>query len=117
MLAPLLVALALVSAKPNASFQPRSRPYDAVSYRLDVKINAEDDSFNNKVTMTLKAKKPLSEIELDAYNLDIASATVDGAPATFKTKADTALRTGTVTLKPAKPVAPGKDAVVEVTYS
>src|SRR6185295_4469643 len=100
MIAPLL-AMALVGAKPNASFQPKNRPYDAISYRLDVKLG-EDDAFNNKVTITLKPKRALTEVELDAYNLEIQSATVDGAPATFQMTANTALRIGTLTLKPAK---------------
>src|SRR6476619_2675452 len=90
-----LVILAL-GAKPNASFQPKNRPYDAISYRLDVKLR-EDDGFNNKVTVVLKPKRALTEVELDAYNLEIQTVTVDGAPATFKTKADTALRIGTLT--------------------
>jgi hypothetical protein len=104
-----------LNAKPNASFQPRPRAYDAVSYRIDVSINADDDSFNNKLTMTLKPKGGLRDIELDAYNLEIKSVTVDGAAAKFKTKADTSLRIGTLTITPAKPV--GKEATVEVVYS
>ena len=59
MIAPLIVALALgAAAKPNASFQPKNRPYDAISYRLEVKLS-EDDAFNNKLTLVLKPKKAL----------------------------------------------------------
>jgi aminopeptidase N len=115
MIASLLVIAAL-GAKPNASFQPKNRPYDAISYRLDVKL-LDDDAFNNKLTLVLKPKRALAEVELDAYNLEIQTVTVDGAPATFKTKADTALRLGTLTLKPAKALAANKEAKVEITYS
>ena len=37
----------------------------------------EDDAFNNKVTIALKPKRALSEVELDAYNLEIQSATIE----------------------------------------
>ncbi|MBK7863321.1 MAG: M1 family metallopeptidase [Archangiaceae bacterium] len=112
-----LIVLSVLGAKPNASFQPKNRPYDAIAYRLDVKIVGEDDAFNNKLTLTLKPKRALTEVELDAYNLEIQSVTVDGAPATFKTKADVALRTGTLTLKPAKALAANKEAKLEITYA
>lgn len=117
MLTPLLAAALVVGAKPNASFQPKNRPYDAIKYRLDVKLVGEDDAFNNKLTMTLKPKKGLGEIELDAYNLEIQSITVDGAPATFKQKADTSLRTGLLMVKPAKALAANKEATLEITYA
>ncbi|MBL8954077.1 MAG: hypothetical protein JNK82_25095 [Myxococcaceae bacterium] len=118
MLAPLLLAAtALLGAKPNASFTPKNRPYDAISYRLDVKLIGEDDTFNNKLTLVLKAKKALPEIELDAYNLEIQAATVDGVAATFKQKAEPSLRTGVLTVKPAKPLAANKEATLEITYS
>src|SRR4051812_43747332 len=116
MIAPLLIAAAL-AAKPNASFQSKNRPYDAISYRLDVKLIGEDDTFNNKLTLVLKPKKALSEVELDAYNLEIQSVAVEGAPGTFKMKADVALRTGTLTVKPSKALAAGKEAKVEIVYS
>src|SRR3954447_23547211 len=116
MIAPLLIA-AVLGAKPNASFQPKYRPYDAISYRLDVKLSSEDDAFNNKLTLVLKPKRALTEVELDAYNLDIQTVTVDGAAATFKTKADTALRLGTMTIKPAKALAANKEAKLEIACS
>src|SRR5256885_16587614 len=103
MIAPLLVC-GLLAAKPNASFQPRSRPYDALSYRIDLRL-ADDDAFNNKLTLTLKPKRGLADFDLDAYNLEVASVTIDGQAATFKTKADTALRVGTLEIKPAKALA------------
>src|SRR5689334_9162784 len=110
MIAPLIVAVALgAAAKPNASFQPKNRPYDAISYRLEVKLS-EDDAFNNKLTLVLKPKKALTEVELDAYNLEIATVTTDGQAATFKTRAEPSLRTGVLLIKPAKPLAAGKDS-------
>src|SRR5438105_660039 len=110
------LVIAALGAKPNASFQPKNRPYDAISYRLDVKLS-EDDAFNNKLTLVLKPKRALTEVELDSYNLEIQTVTVDGAAATFKTKADTALRVGTLTLKPAKALAANKEARLEIAYA
>ncbi len=116
-IAPLLAVAALLGAKPNASFTPKNRPYDAISYRLDVKLNSDDDSFSNKLTMVLKPKKALPELELDSYNLEIQTVTVDGAPATFKQKAEPSLRTGVLSVKPAKALAANKEAKVEIAYS
>ena len=116
MLTTVLVAASLLSAKPTASFTPKQRPYDAISYRIEVR-QKDDDVFANKVTAVLKAKKALTEIELDAYDLDVTAVTVDGEAATFKLKADPAQSTGLLLIKPSKTVASGKDASVEVTYT
>ena len=80
--------------------------FRAADLGLEVTL-VEDDAFNNKLTVALKPKRALSEVELDAYNLEIKSVTVDGAPATFKVKADPALRHGTLTVKSAKGLAAG----------
>lgn len=112
-----LVASLLSAAKPAAAFQPKARPYDALNYRLEVKLDGTEGGFTNTLTLTLKAKKALTEIELDAYNLTIAQVTVDGAQATFTQKAEPSLRTGLLTVKAPKPIAAGKDAVVVIAYS
>src|SRR5690349_22219625 len=62
MIATLLIA-STFAAKPNASFQPKNRPYDAISYRLDMNLNGDDDTFANKLTMVLKPKKALRSEE------------------------------------------------------
>lgn len=105
-----------VLAAPPAGLQPKVRPYDAQHYKLEVR-QGEGGVFTNTLTATLKATKAMPEIELDAYDLKITAAKVDGEAAEFKENYAVATRTGTVTIKPKKPVAAGKDALVEITYS
>lgn len=112
-LIPLLTALA---AAPAPAFQPKNRPYDAQHYKLEVALQPEH-VFKNKLTATLRATKALSEIELDAYDLTIEMILVDNQAADFKLKYEPATKTGTITIKPKKPIAAGKETVVEVTYT
>lgn len=109
-----LTTLMVLAAAP-AGLQPVNRPYDAQHYKLEVKQNA-DGTFSNTLTATLKATKGLPEIELDAYDLKITSAKVDGEAAEFKETYSPETQTGTLKLKPKKAVAAGKDAVVEIAY-
>lgn len=113
----LTVAVGLATAaKPTAAFTPKARPYDAQSYRIDVTLK-DEGRFENTLTAVLKPKRALPEIELDAYNLEVSSVTVDGAVATFKLKANPAEGTGLILIKPTRAPGPGKDAVVEVKYA
>jgi aminopeptidase N len=117
MVTALLLLTVLEASKPNASFQPKNRPYDAIHYRIDVRLNEAEKTFNNTLTATLKAKQGLNEIELDARDLTVTSVKVDGADATFTLKPNAELKTGTLNIKPAKAVPAGKQAQVVVTYS
>lgn len=111
-----LTMLSVLAATPApAGLQPKNRPYDAQHYKLEVR-QGEAGLFTNTLTATLKASKALPEIELDAYDLKIQAAKVDGEVADFKEHYAVESRTGTVTIKPKKPVAAGKDTVVEITY-
>lgn len=113
-----LLAAALVSgaAAPGIASAPPARPYDAQHYKLEVSL-APEHTFKNKLTATLKAVKPLSEIELDAYDLTIEMILVDNQAADFKTKYDAPTRTGTLTIKPKQKIAAGATATVEISYS
>src|SRR5687768_4437603 len=97
----MLLALALLAsalpaaAVPTPAFSPKKRPYDAVHYRLEVRLG-EGDSFQNRVELTLRPLRPLREIELDAYGLEVDGATVDGEKATFREAVNEGLRTGTL---------------------
>lgn len=117
MVTALLLMTVLEAAKPNASFQPKNRPYDAIHYRIEVRLNEEERTFANTLTAKLKAKQSLSSIELDARDLNISAVKVDGTDATFTLKPNPELKTGTLTIKPARPVAAGKEAEVVITYS
>ena len=116
MVTSLLLATLLSTAKPTASFQPKNRPYDAIHYRIDFRLK-DESTFDNKLTMTVKPKKALTEIELDARGLEITTAKVGGEPATFKLGYEPTLRTGTLTLKPAKPMAANVEATIEIAYT
>src|SRR4051812_27478246 len=84
MLTTVLLASLLSAAKPTAAFAPKNRPYDAIHYRIEFSLK-DPSTFENKLVMTLKAKKaPVSEIELDARGLEISDVKVGGEPATFK---------------------------------
>lgn len=111
-----LCVVVLAAANPTAAFTPKARPYDALHYRIDFKL-LEGGAFENKATITLKARSSLGAIELDARGLEVKAATVDGQPATFAVKADPALNTGLLTVKPAKAVGAGKEATVVVDYT
>src|SRR4051794_15070506 len=116
MVTSLLIASLLSTAKPTASFQPKNRPYDAIHYRIDFRLK-DATTFENTLTMTVKPKKALPEIELDARGLEITSAKIGGEPATFKLAYEPTLRTGTLTLKPAKPLAANAEATIEIAYT
>ncbi|MHB8872358.1 MAG: M1 family metallopeptidase [Myxococcaceae bacterium] len=93
-----------------------ARPYDASHYKVEFRLG-DEGAFDNKVTVTLKPSRATSEIELDAFGLAVKSATVGGQPATFVLKEDPATRTGTLTVKSAKPLPAGKEAQVEIEVS
>lgn len=117
MLNPLALVTVLCAAAPaSPTFSPKNRPYDVSSYRIELKLK-DADTFDNKAIIKLKAKSALATIELDARGLKYGAITVDGAPATFTEKFDPVTKTGQVVLKPAKPVAAGKEAVVEIAYT
>ncbi|MBS1150654.1 MAG: leucyl aminopeptidase, partial [Myxococcaceae bacterium] len=116
MLTSLLIVSLLSAAKPTAAFQPKNRPYDALTYRIEFRLK-DADTFENKLTMTLKPKKALSEVELDSRGLEISAAKINGEAATFKAVDEPTLRTGTLTLKPAKPLAANAEATIEISYT
>ena len=109
-----LTMLSVLAAAPGG-LQPKNRPYDAQHYKLEVR-QGEGGVFTNTLTATLKATRAMPEIELDAYDLKIQSAKVDGEIAEFKENYAPESRTGVVKVKPKKPVASGKDCVVELVY-
>ncbi|GMU62826.1 MAG: hypothetical protein AMXMBFR34_45890 [Myxococcaceae bacterium] len=113
-----LTSLALflsAAPAPAPAFQPKNRPYDAQHYKLEVSLEPEH-VFKNRLTATLKATKALSEIELDAYDLKIEMLLVDNQAADFKLNYNAGTRTGTIVIKPKKPIPAGKDTLVEVSY-
>src|SRR5687767_10389730 len=99
----LLLAASLAAAPPAAAFAPKERPYDATHYKLEFKLG-EDGAFTNVVSVTLKPKKALNEVELDLKRLNITDAKLaDGSKATFVAKGDTLL------VRPARALAAGKE--------
>src|SRR5688500_11744041 len=115
-LLPLLLVAAAAAPKSHPLSMPKSRPYDALHYRIELRLK-DEGAFESKVQIKLKPSKALPEIELDAYGLVFTSAAVDGASATHELKEDAALRTGTLKIKPPKPLAAGKEAMVELSYT
>ncbi|MBI3180800.1 MAG: hypothetical protein HYZ28_01515 [Myxococcales bacterium] len=112
----LTALLAVLAVAPSNPFAPRPRPYDAGHYRIDLRLG-EGGAFEGKVSITLKPKRALSEVELDSFGLSIQSAAVDGQKATFSLKEEASRRSGLLTVKAPKPLPAGKDAKVEIAYS
>ncbi len=110
----LLLLLAVSASAP--SFAPRPRPYDVRHYRIEMKLE-EDGAFDNRVVIALTPKRALSEVELDAYGLTIQSAMVDEQKATFTHRDEPAFDRGTLTIKPVKPLAAGKEAKLSIAYT
>lgn len=115
MLSLLITSLAL-SAAPAPAFAPRSRPYDAVHYRIDFRLK-QAGAFEAQVTITLKPSRALSEIELDSFGLSIHSAEVEGQKALFTLKEELAKRAGLLLVKSPRPLPAGREAKVQVRYS
>ncbi len=110
-----LLLSSVLAAPPAGGLQPKARPYDAQHYKLELR-QLEGGTFRNTLTATIKPTKATAELEFDAYDLKIESATVGGEPAEFKETYEPATKTGVVKLKAKKPVTPGKDVDVAITY-
>jgi hypothetical protein len=115
MVASLTLLLLAATPRPSA-FVPKNRPYDVQHYRIDLRLH-DDGSFDNTVTIRLKPRQALGAVELDSFGLSIKSAKVDAAAATFALKEDPAARSGTLTVKPAHPLSPGKESTLEIAYA
>lgn len=112
----MIFALALLTSLTAAPLLPKPRPYDALGYQLEVRLEA-DGTFKNRLTARLKALKPLKEIEFDAYDLAIEFALVDRVAATPSPRYDPVGKTGVLSIKPTKPIAVGQETTVEIAYS
>ena len=93
-----------------------ARPYDVQHYRVEVRLHP-DGTFDNAVSIKLKAAKALTSLELDSFGLKVSSATVDGTKAGVATAVLASHEGGTLTLKPPHPLAAGKETTVEIHYS
>jgi len=87
------------------------RGYDAVSYALDLSLIDPDGPFDGALALELTARRAgLTEIDLDAIDLEILAVTEGGAPRRF-TVADGHLR---VVLEP--PAAAGETRALAIRY-
>lgn len=110
------IALTSLLAAAPVGLQPTHRPYDAEHYKIELR-QQDGATFQNTVTITLKAVKALPQIELDAYDLKVSAVKVDGEGADFKENYAVESHTGTLTIKPKKAIAAGKECTVEVAYT
>jgi aminopeptidase N len=93
----------------------KSRPYDVQHYQLEVR-QSNGATFSNTARVTFKALSVLSEIELDAYRLQVKAVNVDGQTYDFALKSFDEAGKGTLTVKLKKPIAKGQLTVVQVDY-
>ncbi len=108
----ILAALGL--ALPAAAAVPTQLPpgVEPVAYDLTVTPDAAKLAFQGQVKITILVAKPTAKIVVNAADLKIAKAAIDGAPA--KTSLDEAAQTATLVV--AKPLAPGRH-VLDIVYS
>lgn len=118
MIATLLVVSALAAPPPAAPvYAPKNRPYDVQKYRLELALDEAQGTYKTKLTITAKSTKGLPSIELDAYDLTIETAAVNGEAVTPKLVADPLTRTGTLALNPKAAVGANKDFTVELVFT
>jgi aminopeptidase N len=110
-----LLLLTALAAPAAGGLQPKNRPYDAQHYKLEVR-QLEGGTFKNTLTATLRPTRATNEVELDAYDLKVESASIDGEAAAFKEISEPATKTGVLRLQSKKPLAPNKDVTVVVSY-
>jgi hypothetical protein len=102
-------------AAPKSPLARVERPYDARHYHLELSLEP-DGSFAGRAEVTVRPARELDVLVLDSFGLTLEGAAVDAQPATFEVTDDAAASTGTLTLHPARPLAAGKDARVEVSW-
>ncbi|HEY3174114.1 MAG TPA: M1 family aminopeptidase [Thermoanaerobaculia bacterium] len=92
----------------------REREIDIERYRADLKFDMSREEIAGKATIILSSMRTgLSEVTLDAAGLDVASATVSGAPAKFQV--DRKARVVRIALP--RPLDPGEKTSVGVAWS
>ena len=86
--------------------------YDALHYTIDLDLDVAGGNIRaGTATIDAVALIELCAFNLDFRGLDIATITVDGAPATFSR------RGAELTVTPAQPLTPGQRFSLEVTYA
>lgn len=79
----------LLTAQPaQAAFVPRNRPYDVEHYKIYIRLDVKTSKFNNTVSIRLKPKQELTELDLDSEGLDVKSVTLAGKKQGFKVNAE-----------------------------
>ncbi len=111
-------ACASISGPPAAVLEPprpvrheiEDRGYDALHYRIHLTIPGHVAQFTGEVEVRLRATGPLRFVELDAADMTVMAAAVDGAPALFMHDQ----RLLRVDLP--RPLAPGEETHVAIAY-
>ncbi len=113
-LAAFLALCALVLVPTAAQAQRQWFADGAVPSRYEIAItpNIEAGSFSAEARISVEAEAALDAIAMNALDLAVASASIDGAPARFAIDA----AAQTLTLTPRRPLAPGRH-VIRISYS
>ena len=86
--------------------------YDVDHYDLDLTWRPDEQRMDAEATVTATATETLRSLALDLVGNDVASVTVDGAPANADRRGERDL-----VVTPARPVAAGAEFTTVVTYS
>jgi puromycin-sensitive aminopeptidase len=81
-------------------------------YDVELTPNLESATFTGSVSITVDVVEPAEQITLNAIELEIASCTVAGAPATSTLDADTER----LVISPSQPVEPGQ-TTIDITFT
>ena len=106
----LIALLAALIAAPAAAAVPSQLPagVEPVAYDFDLTPDATKLTFSGHVVVTVDVARTTDRLVLNALNLDIGKATVDGAPARVALDP----KTQTASFTPAKPIAAGRHILV-----
>lgn len=112
--AALLLALcaALLPASASAQRQWFADGPNPLRYEITLAPNAETGAFTGEARITIQAEETLNTVVMNQMELNIASASIDGASVRFA--ADNA--TQTLTLTPRRPLRPGRHTI-RIAYS
>ncbi len=117
-LASVMLAASCVVGPPAAVVDPASdqrhtiedRGFDALHYRIALRIPGDTARFSGAVDLILLAQRPLARVVLDAADMTILSAQANGEPAVFR-------HTGPrLVIELPEPIPAGRSATVHVEY-
>lgn len=110
----LAIALALLALAPAAQAQRQwfENGPTPLRYQISVTPNVEAATFAGDTTITIETSAPLERVTMNALDISVQRASIDGAGAAFETNAEAQ----TLTLTPRRPLRAGRHTI-RIIYS